>query len=343
MGTSVFALGSSCVILCATVFAWAQGDTSREANSGGSAVLVEIDSAKLTRADFERKLPASLFQARNTLFDAERKALDEFIYEYLMERQARKEDLTVTQLLRRHVNDVVPKDPSDEALRVYYEGLDATEPFEAVRSKIIEYLRQRRIAKEKASYLKSLRSEANVVIRLTPPRASISLKDTPLRGPADAPVILVEYADYECPYCQTLQPQVEKLRAEYNQKVAFAFKDMPLPMHSNAQKAAEAAHCAGSQGKYWEYHDLLFSKKEFETVSLKENARALKLDGAVFDRCLDSGERAEAVRAGLAEGQALGLPGTPAVFINGRLINGSVDFEAMRNIVEEELRQSPAR
>jgi protein-disulfide isomerase len=169
------------------------------------------------------------------------------------------------------------------------------------------------------------------------------LKDTPVRGPAAARVVLVEYADYECPYCQTLQPQLEKLRGDYKDNLAIAYKDMPLPTHLNAQKAAEAAHCAGAQGKYWEYHDLLFSAHEYGIATLKQHARALKLDGDVFDKCLDAGERAEAVKAGLTEGQALGLPGTPAIFINGRLLSGSVDYEAMRTVVEDELRLTSAR
>jgi hypothetical protein len=264
-----FVVGSSCVIICAVASGSAEKSSCREASSSSSAILVEIDGVRLTRADFERKLPPRLFQVRNTLFDAERKGLDEFIDQYLLNQQARKENVAVAELLQRHVNAVVPKDPSEEALRVYYEGLNATEPYEAIRDKIVLYLRERRLAKARAFYLQSLRSEAKVVIRLAPPRASISLRETPVRGPANAPVMLVEYADYECPYCQILQPQLAKLQAEYSEKLALVYKDMPLPTHSNAQKAAEAAHCAGAQGKYWEYHDLLFASKEFGVARLK--------------------------------------------------------------------------
>ena len=126
----------------------------------------------------------------------------------------------------------------------------------------MEKIRQTRLTKAKAAYLKTLRSEANINIRFDAPRAAISLKDTPLRGLPGAPVMIVEYADYECPYCQQIEPTLAKLRAEYGGKLAFAYKDLPLPMHSQAVKAAEAAHCAGAQGKYWEYHDLLLSSKQ---------------------------------------------------------------------------------
>jgi protein-disulfide isomerase len=309
------------------------------------APALEINGVKWSLAELETMKPALLFQARNTFYEAERKAVDEFINDYLLEQQAAKEKVTVTELLQLHVTSVIAKDPPEEALRVYYEGLDVKEPFEAVRDKIVDVIRERRLARAKAAYLQSLRSQASVTVRLAPPRAPLSTKDTPVRGVADAAVMLVEYADYECPYCQQIQPALERLAAEYKGKLAFAYKDAPLPMHPNAQKAAEAAQCAASQGKYWEYHDLLFQTKEYAIAKLKEHARTLKLNGEVFDRCLDSGERAGIVKAQLLEAQSLGVPGTPAFFINGRFVNpnGNVTYELLRQIVDEELAVSSAQ
>ena len=177
----------------------------------------------------------------------------------------------MAELLERHVNIKDTKEPTEEALRVFYEGIDVAEPFETMRAKILEAIHQRRLAKVKTAYMQSLHTQANVVVKMAPPRAQISLKDTPVRGSAGAPVVLVEYADYECPYCQQIQPAVDKLVAEYAGKVTLAFKDTPLPNHANAQKASEASHCAAAQGKYWEYHDLLFTGK-FQ-VPVYENAR----------------------------------------------------------------------
>jgi len=308
------------------------------AQAPNQSVVLEIDGAKLTLADIEAKHPAGLFQARNTFFEAQKKAVDEYVSDYLLERQAAKEGLTVAQLLDKHVNIAAGKDPSDEGLRVYYEGIDVDQPFEAVKDKIIDTIKQRRIAKAKAAYMQSLRSQASVAIKVAQPRAQISLKDTPLRGRADAPVMVVEYADYECPYCQQIQPAVDKLMADFPGKVTIAFKDTPLPMHANAQKASEAAHCAGNQGKYWEYHDLLFSSKQYALPNLKEDARALKLDGKAFDTCLDSGVHADLVKNQLNEAQGLGLPGTPGFFINGRFLTGTVSYEVMKQVVEEELK-----
>jgi protein-disulfide isomerase len=298
---------------------------------------IDIDGSTFSVDDVQRKNPGALFQARNALYEAERRAADEFIDDYLLDREARNEKLTVQEFLQRRVYSTL-KDPSEEALRVYYEGLNTTGSYEAVRDKILDAIRQRRMAKMKTAYVQSLRSRANVAVRLAPPRLQLAAADNaPARGASAAAVTLIEYADYECPYCQQIQPALARLEAEYKGKLVFAYKDVPLPMHANAQKAAEAAHCAGAQGKYWEYHDLLFASKQYELPRLKEHARALNLDGQAFDWCLDSGAQAERIKASVAEAQAFGLPGTPGFFVNGRFINGAADYQTLRRVIEEEL------
>lgn len=306
--------------------------------SHGDAVLAEVDGAKLTRAEFDRRFTSRLFQARNGYHEAERKALDEFIEQHLLEKQAQKEGLTVEKLLEKHLNAKLPPDPSDESLRVYYEGIDTQESFEAIKPKIVDHLKQRRLAKMKTAYVQTLKDQASISIRMAPPRANVSMKDTPMRGPQDAVVTMVEYADYECPYCLQIQPALAKLEAEYKGKLAFAYKDVPLPMHANAQKAAEAAHCAGVQGKYWEMHDIMLERKQLEVPMLKQYATALKLDNGAFEKCLDSGAKAEIVKAHLAEAQAMGIQGTPSFFINGRFFSGAATYEKLKEIVDEELK-----
>jgi thiol-disulfide isomerase/thioredoxin len=213
-------------------------DKPTEVRTSLDAPVVEINGARMAISDLEHKNPAALFQARNSFYEAQKKAVDQFVDEYLLETQAKKEGLTVAQLLDKHVNSSIAKDPSEEALRVYFEGVDTAEPYESVRGKILESLRTRRAQKARAAYLQALHSQSTVAVLLAPPRAEISLKDTPIRGDAAAPVTLVEYADYECPYCQQVQPALEKLQQEYKGKLVFAYKDVPLPMHSHAEKAA---------------------------------------------------------------------------------------------------------
>lgn len=307
------------------------------------SIAVEINGVKITLAEVDQKRQASMYQARSNYYETARRVLEEFVDEYLLEQQAKKEHVAVPQLLERHVNAAIAPDPGEETLRIYYETADTTEPYDAVRPKIVDAIRQRRIAKAKAAYVKSLRSAATVAYRLAPPRAPMAADTAAARGPAGSLVVLTEFADYECPYCQQMQPTLEKLEAEFKGKMAFVYKDFPLPMHANAQKAAEATRCAQAQGKYWEYHDLLSTTKQLDLPALKAHARQLKLDAPAFDQCLDRGDKAEIVKAQAAEAQALGLQGTPTFFINGRYISGGLSYERLRGVILEELATAEAQ
>ena len=336
MNKFVLTIGISVSCVCIPGFA----DSVAMGSAKDGSVAVEIDGSKITLGDIESKHPGSMFQARNSLYQAQKKAAEEYVDEYLLDREAKKEGLTVEELLKKHVDSTIAKDPSEDALHVYYEGVDTKEPYEAVRQKIIDSLRGVRITRAKAAYMKTLHDKANVAVVLQAPRAPVSLKDTPVRGDANAPVMLVEFADYECPSCQQVQPLLEKIEAEFKGKIAFAYKDLPLPQHPHAQKAAEAAHCAGNQGKYWEYHDMLFKTKELKVPQLKEHAQALKLDMQKFNKCLDSGEPAPMIKAALTEAATFQLPGTPSLFLNGRFIGGGMPLEQFKTVIEDELKAS---
>lgn len=315
-----------------------------DAQDNGAATLAEVNGQKLTRAELVQKQAAKLLQARYQYYLAEREALDQLIDERLLEIEARREHLTVEQLVQRDVNIQV-KDPSEDQLQVIYEGLRTDEPFASVRGKILDTARQVRQAKARAAYLQTLRGRAGVRIALVPPEAEAALDNAPRRGPQETPVVIIEFADYECPYCQRIHSELKRLEVEFAGKVSLAFKDFPLPMHAHAEKAAEAAHCAQEQGQFWNFHDMLFeNQQKLELAQLKEYARKLKLDAARFDKCLDAGEQAAAVRKDFTQGQRLGLTGTPSFFINGHFLSGAVKYDTLREVVEQQLaasRQQP--
>jgi len=167
------------------------------------------------------------------------------------------------------------------------------------------------------------------------PRQDVALGDAPVRGSRNAPVMIVEFADYQCPYCQQMHPELKILQQELAGKVAVAFKDFPLAMHANAEKAAEAARCAGEQGKYWDFHDTLFHNSDnLEVAQIKQYARDLKLNQSNFEACLDSGKEAAAVQKDQAQGKQLGVRATPSFFFNGRLFTGAMDYYTLRSLVE---------
>jgi protein-disulfide isomerase len=310
----------------------AQSDTS---------VVAEIGGVKVTMADLEQEESANLLSAHYQYYQAETRALNDLIDKKLIEEKAQTEHLTVDQLLDREVNSKV-KDPTEDQMKVYYEGVETDQPYEAVRDKILEKIRQLRTEKARAEFLRTLHAETTVYIALAPPRANVEAQNPQMtEGPEKASVTLVEFADYECPYCQKVAADVKRLAHDYADKVAFTFKDFPLPMHARAEKAAEAARCAAEQNKFWEFHDELFRSKELDVDQLKAQARALKLDSAQFDKCLDSGEEVAAVDRDRKEGTRLGINGTPSFFINGHFMSGALDYAGLRQIIEQQLAAPP--
>jgi protein-disulfide isomerase len=150
---------------------------------------------------------------------------------------------------------------------------------------------------------------------------------------------MVKFEDFQCPYCKTVQPRFLELLKKYDGKIRIVHKDLPLEeIHPQARQAAEAARCAGDQGKFWEYHDKLYERSPKASVDdLKAYAKELGLEVSGFDRCIASGRFRAAVQKDLMEGAALGLTGTPAFFINGRELSGAQPLEAFTAIIDEEL------
>jgi protein-disulfide isomerase len=323
-------LGAALALLSAGTMA-AQSDSEVVANVGG---------IKITMAELEQEESAKLLAAHYQYYQSETKALDDLIEKRLLEQKAKSEHLTLDQLMDRDIKSQV-KDPTEDQMKVYYEGLETEQPYEAVRGKILDKIRELRTKKVLSAYVKALRVQTEVYITLAPPRANVDTQNALMIGPEKAQVTVVEFADYECPYCQKVAPDLKKLREDFGDKVAFIHKDFPLPMHARAEKAAEATRCASQQGKFWELHDEIFHSKEFDVDQLKAQARSLKLDGTEFDKCLDSGDQAAAVERDRKEGMKLGLTGTPSFFINGHFLSGGVDYATLRQVVEQQLAAPP--
>jgi protein-disulfide isomerase len=299
------------------------------------AVVARVAGTELTMSDLQQKEGGQLLQAEYQYYLTERKALEELIDNQLLSDEARKRNIPLSQLLDTEVYKDV-KDPTEDQLQVYYEGLDTPQPYESVRGDVLQHIRELRRNKARAAFVENLRKEAKINILLMPPSASVDTATAYTKGSKTAPVVLVEFADYECPYCQKVNPQIQQLKKEYGDNLTVVYKDFPLPMHHGSEKAAEAARCAGEQGKFWEYHDVLFYSKLTEVDALKEHARVLNLDVDRFNSCLDGGQEASAVKKDLDEARGLGLTGTPSFFINGHFFSGVVDYAALKDIVNQQ-------
>lgn len=180
-----------------------------------------------------------------------------------------------------------------------------------------------------------------------PPPAKIvnfnseDLKGRPSKGPEKAPVTLVEFSDFHCPFCAKVAPTLEKILQNYSGKVRRVWRHYPLPMHPGADRTHEASECAHEQGKFWEYHDKLFSAVGGFSgdPALIHAAQDLKLNEKKFKQCLESGKVKKLVQDEILKGQAAGVTGTPAVFVNGELVSGAVPYEHFEKLVKSKLEQ----
>lgn len=174
-------------------------------------------------------------------------------------------------------------------------------------------------------------------------RVDVSTDDDPSIGPADAKVTIIEFSDYQCPYCQVWYKQVyQQLLASYPGKLRFVYRDLPLPMHPEAVPAAEAANCAGEQNAYWKYHDALFNQQYgLNRTAYDQYATDLGLDIQAFDACLESHRYQGEIQADAADAARVGINGTPSFVVNGRILVGALPFSDFKAVIDEELAAKP--
>ncbi len=305
--------------------------------NGETITAAELDD--VVKKDLRRM--ESEYQER--VYETRKAGLDSLIVKRLVEAKAKAAGTTAEELVKKDVLDKVP-DASDDEVRALYErakaGGKALPPLDQVKGDIARYIKQQKQQEALRAYWDKLRADAKVETLLPayqPPRVEVAA-DGPSKGAEKAPVTIVEFSDFQCPYCSRAETTVNEVMARYKDKVRLVYRDFPLPFHENAEKAAEAAHCAGDQGKYWEMHGRLFANQQaLDVKALKGYARDLGLDQAKFDKCLDSGAKAKLVEANKKAGEEAGVSGTPAFFVNGMMISGAQPVENFSTLIDGEL------
>jgi protein-disulfide isomerase len=308
--------------------------------------VAEVDGTVISRSEVERLAGKSLSDVRQQLYKIEQEKLDQLITATLLTREAKKRATSIDSLLSQEVNSKIPP-ISEEEIRVFYQTNKARLPVELskIHDQIRDHLKEEKIAVQKALYLKTLRANSNIVKYLKPPpvyRAELAYTGAPSRGAEKASVTIVKFEDFECPFCKSVQPTLAAVLKKYDGKVRLVHKDLPLEqIHPQAQLAAEAARCAGEQGKFWDYHDTLYrNSPKLSAAELKGYAKQIGLNASPFDQCLASGKYKVLVQKDLSEGAQLGLTGTPSFFINGREMSGALPVESFAAIIDEELGQA---
>jgi protein-disulfide isomerase len=311
------------------------------------APVARIGAEVITEGELQSKSKAAVgrIEAEHAqkVYEARKQALDDMIDKRLIDARAKKEGLTPEKLVEREVTAKLPTPTDAEIQQVYDRAKAAGQQLPAlpeVKDDIAKFLRGRSEGDVRKAFMDRLRADAKVQVMLPPaalPRVEIAA-DGPSKGDPKARVTIYEFSDFQCPFCGRAEPTVKRVLDEYKGKVRLVYLDYPLPFHPLAQKASEAALCAGDQGKYWEMHEKLFADQSALAVpQLKGAAKALGLDTGKFDRCLDGGDKVKAVETAKRVGEEAGVTGTPAFFINGRLISGARPFEDFKAMIDGEL------
>jgi protein-disulfide isomerase len=310
----------------------------------GESVLAVVDGKAISAADVRRKAADAFTQIdrdyQRRRQDLLERTLDQVIDDLLLNQEATARRVSRDQLLA--TLKVAPVTDAD--VNVFYEQNKARieGPKGAVAGQIRQFLEQRAHADARQKFLRELRAQHKVEIKLRPDRVAVAATG-PAKGPAGAPVTIVEFSDFQCPYCAQLAPIVNRVKQSYGDRVRLVFRQYPLGSHPDAAKAAEASLCAADQGKFWEMHDALFADQHALGVDqLKARAKALGLNATSFNACLDSGARAAQVRTDASDGARAGITSTPTLFINGRLLSGAAPAERISALIDDELRRAGA-
>ena len=307
--------------------------------------LADIDGAVISERQLDASLRRPLSQLNQQIYNLKRQKLDELIDAQLVTEEAKRRGLSVAALLEQELAGKTHS-VSEEAIRAFYAKNKDRLPVELdkVHDQIRDYLNKQSQETRKKEFFKTLHAKAKVTTYLKPPpalRAEVPIDGASIRGAENARVTIIKFEDFQCPFCKAAQPTIKDLLKKYDGKVRLLHKDLPLEdLHPLARQAAEAARCAGDQGKFWEYHDNLYSySPKLSAEDLRSYAKEAGLNVESFEQCFASGKYRGAVQKDLNDAVQLGLTGTPAFFINGREISGNQPLEAFAAIIDEELGQ----
>jgi protein-disulfide isomerase len=308
-------------------------------------LAAKVGERSITVADLDSHIKESLFREASEdrspakLFELRSQAVEEMIDEQLLEAEAKARGLSADDLVQLELSKAKPVEQSE--IQAFYDQIKARlgdTQLEAVADQIRQRLQGQRQAEARQAFVGGLREKAKVSVLIEPPRIEVAA-DGPSLGPATAPVTIVEFSDYQCPFCKRAEPTVHEVAKRFPEQVRIVFRHFPLDnIHAEARGAAEAAACAEDQGKFWEFHALVFeSSPKLAKDDLRKLAEQVKLDLAAFDACVAERRHRARIDADVEAGRAAGVSGTPAFYVNGIPLYGARSIEEFVKLIEGEL------
>jgi protein-disulfide isomerase len=323
---------------------------SSAAQQTGSETAARFGDRTITVKEVDDKWraddPAAHAEAIQKVYDGRRNAIETLVADSLIAEAAKGKGLSPDAFVEAEVGRRAKPLTDAEVVSFYQANQSQMQgrSLDMMAPVIARYLEEQRRTEARQALVAELRKGAPALrVMIDAPRAEVALAATdPALGSTSAPVTIVEFSDFQCPFCQRVAPTLKKVRETYGDKVRIVWKDYPLTqIHPQAFKAGEAAHCAGEQGKFWEYHDRLFANQQaLELADLKKYATDLGMDAAKFNACVDTAKFGDRVRTGVEQGNRLGVNSTPTLYVNGRMLSGAQPYEAFVAVIDEELSRS---
>jgi protein-disulfide isomerase len=316
------------------------GDPSPKPAAAPTGAVAVVDGQAISLSQLDEKAAAGLRQVRQQEYQVRQNALDQMIADQILDKEAKARGITKEALIQAEVTGKLGEPSEAEINQLWEANKDRVggRTKEQLLPDIIQYLKNQKGQTAQQEFLKTLRAKYKVRVLLEPPRVEVSVDDDPVKGPAGAQVTIVEFSDYQCPFCGRVEDTLRQVMEKYKGRVRLVYRDYPLSIHPLAPKAAEAAHCANDQGKFWEYHDALYADQSKLTVpDLEATAQRLELKMEPFKTCLSSGKYAAEVSKDASDAEKAGVGSTPSFFINGIPLVGAQGLPAFEEVIDREL------
>ena len=308
-----------------------------------AGVAASIGGEQILEKDLDAGIESDIFDAEMKVFDIKFGKLQAMLLEKFMNQDPNKKGLTNDEFLSKFIaKGVVVTDAQIEKF-IKERQIPKEQVNPEIRERIKQYLEveSKKLAVDKWIADKTLKTPVEVYIRKPQrPVFDVNIKDAPFKGKADAKVTIVEYSDFQCPFCSKASVTMAEIEKKYGNKIKIAFKNFPLPFHSQARLAAEAALCANEQSPklFWKMHDAMFADQtKLDKDNLLATAKKIGVKETEFKACLEATKHKAVIDTDMAEGQKIGIKSTPTFFINGKLVSGARPVEVFSEVIDEEL------
>jgi len=336
-----------CLLISSMIFVSCSKATSeaqyKYRKSAGDGVAAKVGDITITDQELMNEIQGELFDAEMKIFEIKFNKLNELVIDKLIKKDPKGAGLTADQYFDKFIASDIKISSKDFNAFVEEKKIPANQINDQVKVKIENYLVMQKKDEAIKNWLGEKTGKSGIEVFFQKPERptyEVNIEGSPFMGKADAKVTIVEFSDFQCPYCAEGSKVIKKLKAKYGDKLKVVMKQFPLPFHTQAKKASLAALCANEQntGAFWKMHDQLFAdQSKLAEDQLKELAVKLGLNAEQFNKCLDENKHIATVEKDIQDGKSVGVKSTPTFFVNGKLVAGALPVEAFSELIDQEL------